>query len=144
MNTLKASPACLALIRSCEGLRLDAYQCPAGRWTIGYGHTGDVQPGDKITHHQAEILLEHDVKPFELHINALCLTLSQGEFDALVSFAYNLGLGTLRRSTLVKKLADGDRHGAADEFLRWTFSRGERLPGLETRRMAERRMFLGE
>jgi lysozyme len=139
---MKASQVCYDLIKAFEGLRLKAYQCHAGVWTIGYGHTGGVLPDARISPAEAEDLLKRDVQPLEDKLNALGLTLSQGEFDALISFAFNLGFATLRRSTLMKKLKAGDREGAANEFLRWTFSKGDHLPGLETRRTAERRMFL--
>jgi len=134
----------LDLIRGSEGLSLKAYVCPAGILTIGYGHTGkDVTPHLVITQDQANQLLRQDVARFETSVNELVtVPMTQGMFDALVSFAYNLGAGALQSSTLLKKLNAGDKAGAADEFLRWNKANGQVLKGLTVRRESERVLFL--
>lgn len=132
------------IIKQSEGLRLEAYLCPAGVWTIGYGHTGkDVVEGMKITRGEAEELLEGDLEKFEKDILKMVkVGLTQNQFDALVSFTYNVGGGALKTSTLLKKLNAGDYMGAADEFLKWTKAGGKELPGLVKRRRTERALFL--
>lgn len=134
----------LDLIRGSEGLSLKAYVCPAGILTIGYGHTGpDVTAHLTITQDQANQLLRQDVARFESSVNEFVpLSMTQGMFDALVSFAYNLGAGALKSSTLLKKLIAGDKAGAADEFLRWNKANGQVLKGLTVRRESERKLFL--
>jgi len=133
----------LELIQRHEGLRLKAYLCPAGVPTIGYGSTRGVKMGDEITRAQATELLMADIERFEDAVRrAVEVTLNQHEFDALVSFAFNVGAGALQRSTLLRKLNAGDRQGAADELLRWTRGGGRVLPGLVRRREDERALFL--
>lgn len=134
----------LDLIRKYEGLRLATYVCPGGKLTIGYGHTGpDVSTGKKIDVEQANALLVNDVKRFERSVNELVkVPISQGMFDALISFAFNLGAGSLKSSTLLKKLNAADLEGAADEFLKWNKSKGKVLAGLTARRESERELFL--
>ena len=137
----------LALIKQFEGLELEAYQCVAGVWTIGYGHTRTAQPGMRITESEAEELLREDLEVKEEAVRDLItVPLNQNEFDALASFVYNIGAGNFRRSTLRRKLNAGDRAGAADEFLRWNKARvnGELMVmrGLARRRAAERELFL--
>lgn len=138
----------IELIKSFEGLRLTAYRCAAGVWTIGYGHTGTVDGklisgGMTITAAKATVLLKKDLSYFEASVNA-CVTapITQNMFDALVSFAFNVGAGALRRSTLLKKLNAKDYDGAADEFLLWNKAGGKVLNGLVRRRKAERTLFL--
>lgn len=131
------------LIKSFEGLELEAYLCPADIWTIGYGHTGNVKEGDRITKAEAEALLDKDLRTFRNGVKRLVkVTLNENQFGALVSFAYNLGLGSLQNSTLLKMLNAGDYTGAADQFLRWNKSGGKVLTGLVRRREAERAVFL--
>uniref|UniRef100_Q3ASQ2 Lysozyme n=1 Tax=Chlorobium chlorochromatii (strain CaD3) TaxID=340177 RepID=Q3ASQ2_CHLCH len=134
----------LNIIRQYEGLRLKTYFCPAGKLTIGYGHTGtDVTSGMSITEAQANELLQEDVKRFATSVNKMVTTeVTQGMFDALISFSYNIGAGNLQKSTLLKKLNAGDKQGAADEFLKWNKSNGKPLAGLTARRTAERELFL--
>jgi lysozyme len=128
----------LDLIRRFEGLRLDAYRCPAGVWTIGYGHTGpDVAEGDRINEACAEALLLTDVLRLEDGVARSAGVCAQGQFDALVSFAFNLGLGALRSSTLLKLHKIGQHKLAAAEFARWIHAGGRKLPGLVKRRAAE-------
>jgi len=133
----------LDLIRRHEGLQLATYYCPGGKLTIGYGHTGaDVKPGLKIDAEKAIALLKEDVKRFEKSVNDLVtVPMSQGMFDALVSFSYNLGAGSLQSSTLLKKLNADDKQGAAAEFLKWNKAKGKPLAGLTARREDERKLF---
>ena len=142
--TRTTNPAGLDLIKRFEGLRLRAYKCPAGRWTIGYGHTAGAHEGQEITEAEAERLLREDLIYFEGRVAALTqgLDLNDNEFSALVSFAFNLGEGALARSTLLKKLRANDTTGAADEFGRWVYAGGRVLQGLIHRRLAERELFL--
>ena len=132
------------LIRKYEGLQLAAYVCPGGKLTIGYGHTGpDVTEGRRINVEEANALLEHDVERFERAVNELVrVPMTQGMFDALISFSFNLGAGSLKSSTLLKKLNADDREGAADEFLKWNKAKGKVLAGLTARRESERELFL--
>lgn len=144
---MKTSDRGVALIKAHEGLRLTAYTDPVGVWTIGYGHTTAAGPpkverGMKITDAGADAILRQDLAKFEGYVSsAVKVPLNQNEFDALVSFTFNLGPGNLRSSTLLKKLNAGDRAGAADEFLKWTKAGGKTLPGLVKRREAERALF---
>ncbi len=134
----------LSIIRDCEGLRTTSYRCPAGIPTIGYGHTGpEVKDGQTITKEEADRLLRDDVKNAERAIKRLVkVQLTQGQFDALVSFTFNLGAGNLQTSTLLKKLNAGDYAGAAEQFLVWNKAAGKVLPGLVKRRERERQCFL--
>jgi lysozyme len=136
----------LHLIERFEGLRLSAYQDSVGVWTIGVGHTGpEVKPGLTISQEQAKDMLRVDVKEAERAVNTLITRmLTQNEFDALVSFTFNLGAGNLRKSTLRRLLNAGDYQGAANEFLKWDKAGGEELPGLTKRRFTERDLFLDE
>lgn len=141
---MQASANAFVIIRRFEGCRLTAYTCPAGKLTIGYGHTGpDVRTGQTISSERAEQLLRADVAPVERCLNE-CVTapLTQDQFDALVSFVYNVGGGAFRTSTLLRRLNARDP-GAADEFGRWTRAGARVLPGLEARRAAERDLFCG-
>lgn len=137
------SQPAIKLIKQFEALRLKAYCCPAGKWTIGYGHTGpDVTPGLEISAERAEEILRDDLRHVEKRVQQLVTApLTQGQFDALVSFAYNVGLGALERSTLLKKLNAEDYVGASAEFARWTKAGVVELPGLVRRRKEEREMF---
>lgn len=132
------------LIKRFEGCRLQSYRCPAGVWTIGYGHTGtDVTEGRRITIEEADRLLREDLAHMERRVRQLVTApLTQNQFDALVSFAFNVGLGALERSTLRKKLNTQDYRGAAAQFLVWDKAGGKVLPGLVRRRRAERDLFL--
>ncbi len=133
------------LIKSFEGLRLKAYQDAVGVWTIGYGTTRGVKPGQAISEAQAEALLKTDLNRFEQAVNqAVRVSINDNQFAALVSFAYNVGSGALRSSTLLKKLNRRDIYGAANEFPRWNRAGGRVLAGLTRRRNAERALFLGQ
>ena len=139
MNT---SPKGIALIKEFEGLRLKAYQCPGGVWTIGYGHTAGVKPGMLITKTQAEEYLKADLIAFERYLNGLGLALNQNQFDALISFIYNVGTGNFSNSTLLRKvIVNLQDNSIMDEFLRWVYSKGRVLPGLQRRRLAEMKLY---
>lgn len=132
----------LSLIKRFEGLRLKAYICPAGVPTIGYGTTKGVRMGQTITEEEAERLLREDVAVFERGVDeAVKVPLNPNQRAALVSFAYNVGLGAFRTSTLLRLLNKGDYAGAAKQFDRWTKGGGKVLPGLVKRRAAERELF---
>lgn len=132
------SQAGIYLIKQHEGLRLEAYRCPAGIYTIGYGHTAGVRRGDVIDERRAEQLLADDLKKFEAVVNRECPGINQNQFDALVSFTFNLGETNLRKSTLLKCVkANPNNPNIRTEFLRWNKSKGEVLPGLIRRRKAE-------
>lgn len=133
----------ITLIKIFEGLRTTAYKCPAQKWTIGYGHTRTAEPGMLITEEEAVDLLQKDLEFFEAGVRkAVDVKITQNQFDALVSFAFNVGLGNFRKSTLLKKLNKGDDWGASQEFVRWKYSNGKVLPGLLRRRRAERELFM--
>lgn len=138
----------LDLIKSFEGCRLRAYQDSVGVWTIGYGWTQAVDgtlihDGMRIDQQTADRLLQVGIKHYEQCVEQLLEgSVSQAQFDALVSFAYNLGCGSLAGSTLLKKLLEGDSIGAAEEFVRWNKAGGVPLNGLTERRLAEKRLFL--
>ena len=139
MNT---SPKGIALIKEFEGLRLKAYQCPGGVWTIGYGHTAGVKPGIVISEAQAEEYLKADLIAFERYLNGLGLALNQNQFDALISFIYNVGTGNFSNSTLLRKVrANPQDNSIMDEFLRWVYSTGRVLPGLQRRRLDEMKLY---
>lgn len=132
------------LIKEFEGLELKAYKDSVGVVTIGYGSTGDhVFMGQTITEAQAEALLRKDIARFEKGVDDLVkVPLTQNQFDALVSFSFNLGLGNLKSSTLLRKLNSLDYAGAANEFVRWNKAGGVVMKGLTRRREAEKALFL--
>jgi lysozyme len=135
----------LSLIKEFEGLRLEAYLCPAKVWTIGYGHTKTAKPGMKITEGGAEALLRHDLEWVESTINKnVKVPLTQNQYDALASFIYNVGAGAFRKSTLLRLLNQGDYAGAAGQFQRWNKAGGKVLRGLTRRRQAEAEKFRDE
>ncbi|MEX0447615.1 lysozyme [Xenorhabdus sp. SGI246] len=133
-------------IKSYEGLRLKAYPDPAtgGKpWTIGYGHTNGVEPGQMITKQQAEALLREDLNPiYDVLGQYVKVPLTQGQFDALCSLIFNVGIGNFIHSTLLKKLNQGDYQEAAQEFLKWDKANGNKLSALLARRKSEQEMFL--
>lgn len=142
--TMQISESGLDLIRHYEGCKLVAYRCPANVLTIGYGHTGpDVKEGMKIDIFDANRLLRQDVAKFEAAVNEMVnVQLTHGQFDALVSFAFNLGAKALKSSTLLKKLNAGDYDGALGEFIRWNKATGRVLAGLTARRESEQEQFI--
>lgn len=130
-------------LKKWEGLRLEAYQDGGGRWTIGYGHTGDVRPGETITRQEAEDLLIEDVGWAEDAVSRMItLPLSQKEFDALVSFTFNVGAEAFRTSTLRSVLNAGLRLQVPEQLCRWIYDNGQMIHGLARRRVAESQMFL--
>lgn len=137
-------------IKEHEGLRLKAYLDSVGVWTIGYGDTGpDVVKDLVITKEEAEERLRKRLVEFEGYVSKYVkVTLTQNQFDALVSLVYNIGPANFASSTLLKKLNDGDYQGAADQFLVWNKGRVDgklvRIEGLANRRAKERKQFLGE
>jgi len=136
---MKTSKATLDKIAEFEGIRLTAYKCPAGVWTIGVGHTGGVTESMTITRSQAMTIFEHDIRKFEDYVTATGLTLTQNQFDALVSFAFNCGAGNLR------KLVKGrDYQQIADAMLLYNKGGGKVLPGLVKRRQWEHDLFLSD
>lgn len=140
---MRTSNEGLNLIKKYECLRLEAYLCPAGVWTIGWGHTKGVQKGDKITAYMADAYLTSDVMQAESDIKG-CVTvpLTQNQFDALVSFTFNVGVGHLRSSTLLKKVnAQAPKEEIMDEFRRWVYADGEVLDGLVARRESEAQLW---
>lgn len=142
---MKISASGIAIIKHFEGCKLKSYKCPAGVWTIGYGSTGShVKEGMVITQQEADNLLFDDVEKFERQVDGLKISLKQHQFDALVSFAFNLGFGSLLNSTLLKKIKAGDFDAAANEFRKWNKAGGKVLQGLVKRRDAEARLFSGE
>ena len=131
-----------ALIMEFESLQLTAYKCPAGVTTIGYGHTGDVEMGNVITRHQAEVILEHDLCRFEAAVERLCPKANSNQFSSMVSLTFNIGVAAFERSTLRRVFNQGNVRVAAQEFMRWQLAAGKVLPGLVRRRAAERALFL--
>lgn len=138
------SSHCIALIRKHEGCHTKAYRCPAGVPTIGIGHTKGVKMGDVITEKAAENLLLQDLADSVRDIKRLVkVPLTQGQFDALCSFFFNVGGGDkVADSDLLRYLNAGDYKKAADEFPRWKYSKGKVLKGLVNRRADERALFL--
>lgn len=145
---MRVSENGINLIKQFEGCRLTAYQDSVGVWTIGYGWTQPVDgkpvgKGMTITQQKADDLLKQGVIQYENGINSLVkVQLNQNQFDALVDFAYNLGVNALKGSTLLKKLNAGDYAGAANEFTKWNKAGGKELAGLTRRREAEKSLFL--
>ena len=130
------------LIKHFEGCETEAYLCPAGVPTIGYGHIKGVQMGDVITEAQAHEMLVEELDEYESYINDLVtVSLNQNQFDAMVSWVYNLGGGNLRASTLLKVLNSGDYAGVPAQMMRWNKAGGKVLEGLTRRRQAEADLF---
>lgn len=139
---MKTSLEGINLIKHFEGCELEAYKCPAGVWTIGYGHIKGVQEGDVITEQQADDMLVEELEEYENYIhNLVSCPLNQNQFDALVSWVYNLGSSNLQASTLLKVLNVGDYAGVPAQMLRWNKAGGKVLEGLTRRRQAEADLF---
>ena len=146
--TMKTSPAGLAIIKKFEGFRSKPYLCPAGVATIGYGSTyyADGRPvkmtDAPITEAQAQELLQTTLAKYEDCVNgAVKMPINQNQFDALVSFTYNVGCSAFRNSTLLRQFNQGYTPQAAEQFARWNRGGGKVLPGLVARRAAERALF---
>jgi lysozyme len=157
---MNVSPKAIAVIKHHEGVRQKPYKCPAKLWTVGVGHVLYPEQGKlpldqrdnfamKIedfrifSMEEVDAILRRDLDRFERGVEKYCpVPLTQGMFDGLVSFAFNVGLGTLQRSTLRQKLLRGDKEGAAEELLKYCMAGGKILKGLQNRRIDERAMFL--
>jgi lysozyme len=157
---MNVSPKAIAMIKHHEGVRQKAYRCPAKLWTIGVGHVlypeqGKLKLEDRMSvplrleddrvfsMEEVDGILRSDLARFERGVVQYCpVPLTQGMFDGLVSFAFNVGLGTLQRSTLRQKLLRGDKAGAAEELLKYCMAGGKILKGLQNRRIDERAVFL--
>lgn len=130
-------------IKQHEGCRLTAYQDSIGVWTIGYGHIKGVTGGQSITQDMADEYLVEDLQPAVRCVNASVTgVVTQSQFDALCSFVFNLGCNSLRNSTLLRKVNDGDDDGAAKEFVKWNHAGGRVIDGLTARREAETTLFM--
>jgi lysozyme len=157
---MNVSPKAVKMIMHHEGVRQKAYRCPAKLWTIGVGHVMypeqgkmkledrmfvPLRPEDDRVFPMDEVdgILRSDLSRFERGVAQYCpVPLTQGMFDGLVSFSFNVGLGTLQRSTLRQKLNRGDKEGAAEELLKYCMAGGKILKGLQNRRLDERALFL--
>ena len=157
---MNASPEAIKVICHHEGIRYKPYQCPAKLWTVGVGHVMypeqgrlkiedrdgfPLRPEDnrQFTKEEVDGILRADLQRFERGVHSFCpVPLTQGMYDSLVSFSFNVGLGTLQRSTLRQKLLRGDKTGAAEELLKYCMAGGKILKGLQNRRIDERAMFL--
>jgi lysozyme len=157
---MNVSAKALKVIKHHEGLRFNPYRCPAKLWTIGVGHVlypeqgrlkiedrdaYPLRPEDnrKFSAEEVDAILAADLQRFERGVEKFVpVPLTQGQFDALVSFSFNVGLGTLQRSTLRQKALRGDMEGAAQEFLKYCLAGGKILKGLQNRRIDERALFL--
>jgi lysozyme len=141
---MKINEAGKALIKRFEGLRLEAYRCPSGVLTIGFGSTGPhVKQGMVITPGEADRLLDKDLARFETGVTAmLCgVPTTENEFSAMVSLAFNIGLGNFATSTLLKRHKAGNKIGAASAFLSWVYAKKVKLKGLMARREAEKELY---
>jgi len=134
------------LIKKFEGCELEAYKCAAGVWTIGYGHTKDVQEGDKWTEEKADFMLWRELDDeYEHYVNSLAtVPMNQSQFDSLVSWTYNLGPNNLKRSSMLRVLNEGKYDEVPAQMKRWNKAKGKVLAGLTRRREAEALMFEGK
>jgi lysozyme len=157
---MNVSDKAIQMVKHHEGVRYKPYQCPAKLWTVGVGHVIDPNHGKltidqrkdlpipdgwdrKLTQEEVDGILRRDLDRFERGVEKFCpVALTQGMFDGLVSFSFNVGLGTLQRSTLRQKLLRGDKEGAAEELLKYCMAGGKILKGLQNRRIDERALFL--
>jgi lysozyme len=157
---MNISPKAIEMVKHHEGVRFKPYQCPAKLWTIGVGHVlypnqgkmpidqrgaYALHPEDNRAFSKDEVdaILRADLDRFERGVERFCpVPLTQGMFDGLVSFSFNVGLGTLQRSTLRQKVLRLDKEGAAEELLKYCMGGGKVLKGLQNRRIDERRLFL--
>lgn len=137
---MKASELLVGKIKEFEGYSNTAYKCAAGVWTCGYGTTKGITPTTRCTRAEAEQWLLRDLAPVEAYVNTIPEVNTQGKYDALVDFAYNLGLGNLKQSTLLRRIKEGAPTGDIQEqFRRWVYAGGKVLKGLVRRREWEAR-----
>ena len=142
---MNVSQNCVELIKYFEGFEGTAYLCPANVWTIGYGRTRNVKEGDRTTEPQAERDLLEELEEFKHQVlHSVKVELTQNELDALTSWTYNLGVGNLNSSTLLKKLNAGIKDEVPAEMLRWNKAGGKVLAGLTKRREAEAELWAKE
>ena len=142
---MKARDQGIDLIKKYEGFRVKAYKCPADKWTIGYGHTLNVKSTDVIDKAQAELFLRQDVEFAEKEVNRHNLNINQNQFDALVSFVFNLGVGSFARSTLLRKIKSNPNDPTIrKEFERWIYAGGKVLIGLVRRRKEEAELYFSK
>ena len=143
---MKISDEGFDLIKHFEGCELEAYKCAAGVWTIGYGHTKDVQEGDVWNKEKAEFMLWRELEDeYEVYVNDLVtVPINQSQFDALVSWVYNLGPANLKNSTMLKKLNAGEYEEVPSQMKKWNKANGKVLEGLIRRRAAESLLFEGK
>jgi len=157
---MNVSPKAVEMIKHHEGVRFKPYQCPAKLWTIGVGHVlypnqGKMpidqrgsfplaqQDNRQFSKDEVDVILRNDLQRFERGVHTFCpVPLTQGMFDGLTSFSFNVGLGTLQRSTLRQKLLRGDKEGASEELMKYCMAGGKILKGLQNRRIDERALFL--
>lgn len=140
---MRINQAGLDLIKSFEGCRLVAYKCPAGVWTIGYGHTGpDVHPKQVITPQEAEALLRGDLDHFEAAVAKAAPSATPNQAAAMISLAFNIGIGAFLKSSVLRYHKAGSHASTANAFLLWVKGGGRKLPGLVRRRAAERKLYL--
>ena len=139
---MRTSEAGKEFIKDFEGCKLEAYQCSGGVWTIGYGHTRHVQEGDKITNKEADAFLVKDIEMVEHHVDRLVnVHLLTNEWDAVVSWCFNLGCGNLRSSTMLRVINAGDIDKVSEQIVRWDKAGGKVVSGLTRRRKAEAELF---
>lgn len=139
---MEISTSAIELIKKHEGCRLETYLCPAGVATIGYGHTKSTKQDMKISLDRAEELLKLDIEQVEKFINKQALNISQNQFDALVSFGFNVGIGAVKSSTILKTIRlNPNNIRIRNEFMRWVHVRGQVLAGLRRRREEEAELY---
>jgi len=142
---MKISQEGLSLIKKFEGCELEAYKCAAGVWTIGYGSTKGVKEGDTLTEEETDNLLLHEMDEYEGYVlEAVEMPLSQHQFDAIVSWTFNLGPSNLKASTMLKVLNKGNYEDVPAQIKRWNKAGGKVLEGLIRRREAEALLFEGK
>jgi lysozyme len=143
MTTIAAVNEAAKLIRKYEGCKLQAYRCPAGIWTIGYGHTAGVKAGDVWTQAQAEDALMKEIEEYGKGVLQVCPSLehSPNRLAACISLAYNIGVANFAGSSVAKYIRRGEYRAAADAFGMWVYAGKQKLLGLVNRRQAERTVF---
>lgn len=136
----------IELIKQYEGLRLEAYRCPAGVWTIGYGHTKGVKEGQRVSREEAERMLREDLQYYENMVGMLVtVPLTGDQVGAMVSLAYNIGVNALRGSTVLRKINGGAGEAEVRKaWMMWTKAGGKELPGLAKRREAELAVYFND